>query len=627
MITNPDSKKNNVLFWIILFCIPLVLLLLLESGLRIFNYGDDLSLFKQAEGEKSDYMYLNRWVAKRYFTTQSIPDPTNDVFLREKPENGYRIFVLGGSTSAGWPYANNIMFSRILQKRLIDTFPNKYIEVINTSISAITSLTLADFTNDIMGYEPDLILIYAGHNEYYGALGVASTQSFGRIRWIKKLYLSFVRNKTFQLTRNFIQYIVTLFNSESVIDEQMSAPLMEQLVKDQTIEYDSDLYRRGKDQFEENLDEMIDDLTSSGIPVIISELVSNISDQAPFKSINTSPESSAALIYNQSKKLEWDGKYLEAKQLYFKAKDLDVLRFRASEEFNEIITNVAAQHNITVVPMKKLFEQNSEHELIGNSLMLDHLHPNIDGHFIIADAFYQVIKNKNLITAERDAGYQKASADYRKEWGYSILDSTYAIMKIKYLKSGWPFTEKERDSSSPQFPPNKIIEKIAFRIWKDRSYTSEDGHADLASFYESSGDFENAFNEYNSLTCLKPLNSTAYLKAADVSIKAGNMQRAFPYLMYSLKLEETAFAYKWIGLIHLNNNNYEEAILNLEIVYNLDIKDVELLYNLGLAYYQTGKNDLMKKMLNDLNGLEKNDAEVKWMVNNLTKLIQATEEM
>ena len=28
--------------------------------------------------------------------------------------------------------------------------------------------------------EPDAVLIYAGHNEYYGALGVGSTESLGR---------------------------------------------------------------------------------------------------------------------------------------------------------------------------------------------------------------------------------------------------------------------------------------------------------------------------------------------------------------------------------------------------------------------------------------------------------------
>jgi tetratricopeptide (TPR) repeat protein len=111
--------------------------------------------------------------------------------------------------------------------------------------------------------------------------------------------------------------------------------------------------------------------------------------------------------------------------------------------------------------------------------------------------------------------------------------------------------------------------------------------------------------------------------AADMSIKAGNMERALPFLEYSLKLEETAFAYKWIGLIHLHHHEYESAISNLEIVYNLEIEDVELFYNLGMAYFQQGKYDLSKKMLDELKAVETIDPQVKWMIDTLSKLIQS----
>jgi tetratricopeptide (TPR) repeat protein len=110
-----------------------------------------------------------------------------------------------------------------------------------------------------------------------------------------------------------------------------------------------------------------------------------------------------------------------------------------------------------------------------------------------------------------------------------------------------------------------------------------------------------------------------------VLIKAGKLPRALPFLEYSLKLEETAFAYKWIGLINLDKNKFDAAIQNLEIVYNLDIKDAELFYNLGIAYYKTGKNGMSKKMLSDLKSLKVNDPQVIWMINTLDKLVQKSE--
>jgi len=626
MSVNTDSKKNNILFWIILLILPFLLFTFVELGLRLFDYGDDLSLFKQATGDKSDYMYLNRWVAKRYFSNQGIPDPTNDVFLKSKPENGYRIFVLGGSTAAGWPYSNNIMFSRILQKRLSDAFPEKYIEVVNTSISAINSYTYMDFVDEILDYKPDLVLLYGGHNEYYGAFGVASTQTIGNMRWIKKLYLKFVHYKTFQLLKNIYFYLHSLISSGSESDQSTSSTLMEDLVNEQSIKYDSELYGQGLVQFEENLSDIFNATKSNGIPVIVSELVSNIRDQTPFKSIGRSQDESASVIYKQSRQYLSDEKYDEAKHGYYRAKDMDGLRFRASEDLNEIINKVESYDGVYIVPLKKYFEMKSENQLIGDNLMLDHLHPNIDGHFIIADAFFREINNNQLISNKIDAEDFIPSDDYRNDWGYSILDSIYAHMKVNHLKSGWPFKPNKRDRLSKENIPSDIVEKIAFRIWRDRSYTSEDGHADLASYFESQGKFENAFHEYNSLTCLKPLNITAYLKAADASIKAGNMKRALPFLEYSLKLEETAFAYKWIGLIQLNENNLDGAIRNLEIVYDLEIKDVELFYNLGLAYYQSGNYSKMNTMLSEIKKMNINDAQVKWMINTLENLMLKSEE-
>ena len=73
-------------------------------------------------------------IPKKYFQKDKVCKyvNANDLFLKEKPKNGYRIFVMGGSTAAGYPYGENLMFSRILNKSLSVTFPEKKIEVINT---------------------------------------------------------------------------------------------------------------------------------------------------------------------------------------------------------------------------------------------------------------------------------------------------------------------------------------------------------------------------------------------------------------------------------------------------------------------------------------------------------------
>ena len=71
----------------------------------------------------------------------------------------------------------------------------------------------------------------------------------------------------------------------------------------------------------------------------------------------------------------------------------------------------------------------------------------------------------------------------------------------------------------------------------------------------------------------------------------------------------------------------EIGIENLEIVYKLDVKDPELLYNLGLAYIQNNRYQLAKVMLKDLEGLEKTDSEINNMVSVLKKILDSSDKV
>ena len=250
-----DPKRKRI-FTLITICLPVVLLMLLELVLRMIQYGGNTSLFVTAAGDFTDYYICNRQVGRRFFMNQNtLPELSNDVFKKKKPENGYRIFVLGGSTTAGYPYGNNLMFPRILQKRLADAFPDTEIEVVNTAMVAINSYALTDFMDEILKKEPDAILIYAGHNEFYGALGVASTETMGKFSWLVKLYLNLKRYRTFVLMRNVIgslrKGIGKVVHDNADMDP--SATLMERLVAEQNIPYQSALYQAGRTQFTKNL--------------------------------------------------------------------------------------------------------------------------------------------------------------------------------------------------------------------------------------------------------------------------------------------------------------------------------------------------------------------------------------
>ncbi len=590
--------------------LPVLFFVVLEGGLRLANYGGNTELFIEAPGEYQRYYLCNPNVGRRYFFMQpTIPDPPQDLFLKQKPENGYRIFVLGGSTTAGYPYGHNLMFSRILQKRLADAFPDRYIEVVNTAMPAVNSYTLLDFMDEILAHEPDLLLIYAGHNEFYGALGVGSNESMGKFRAFVKFYLKLQRYKTFLFVRDVISGLVKrvhslLFGGNLV---NPSGTLMERMVAEQTIPLGSPLYELGRRQFAENLKDILNKARNAGVPVIVSELVSNIRDHPPFVSVayDTLPEAGA--VYRQAKQKEQQGKYEEARALYYRAKDLDALRFRATEDFNALIHEIAAAFGAPVVPMRTFFEAASPHGLIGNGLMLEHLHPNVNGYFLMADAFFETIKKHGFISDRWDTVNVPPASYYQQNWGMTPLDTLYANLRIRVLKGNWPFKPRwVKNTALLEYRPQTKAESLAVQIILDRRMTTERAHVELARYYERQGRFLEAFREYYALVYATPHNISPYIFAANMLIKAKQFDSALPLLYASMRVKETAFALKWIGQILLERGEIGQALPYLEKAYSATPQDPQLLYNLSGAYALQKRYEQAKMLLRQLESISPN---------------------
>src|SRR5574341_12014 len=159
------SGNKKVIFTIILLLLPVLLLAALELSLRLFDYGPNLELILVKEKAGQKYYALNPEVGKRYFSKGilAVPELYEETFAYHKPKNGYRIFCLGESTTASFPYELNARFHRLLHDRLITLFPDKTIEVINVGLSAVNSFTVREFAEELVDYEPDLFLLYLGH--------------------------------------------------------------------------------------------------------------------------------------------------------------------------------------------------------------------------------------------------------------------------------------------------------------------------------------------------------------------------------------------------------------------------------------------------------------------------------
>jgi tetratricopeptide (TPR) repeat protein len=253
--------------------------------------------------------------------------------------------------------------------------------------------------------------------------------------------------------------------------------------------------------------------------------------------------------------------------------------------------------------------------------MLEHLHPNIEGCFTMADAFYETMRSHRFITDTWNSSQLNTGVNYRKSWGYTPLDSVYADLRVRILKGGWPFQPKSATNTALlSFRQKTKVDSVALKVWQQKSYTLERAHFDLAVYYESQNDLRRAFNEYNALVCLTPYNVSPYIKAAEVLIKAGRLNQAFPILHQSLLLENTAYAQKWIGQILLNRNNINEALPFLERAYKMGQKDPQLLYNLSGAYAMSSQFDKARIRLDELYQINPNFPDAEYLRQQLDRI-------
>jgi lysophospholipase L1-like esterase len=575
-IIKASGKKPPKWFYAVLIAFPFVCVIILEIILRILNYGYNFDQWIDAgEGKYG----INQNIGRKYFTSGDFtPATCEDYFDIQKKENSFRVFVLGESSAEGFPYSPMGAFSRYIRKRLELTYPNTPIEVINIGMTGVNSYTLLDLIPGVLEQKPDLILIYTGHNEYYGALGVGSVQSYGSSRFLIRTMLYLNNFKITQLVRNSMNWISSLFVSE-VKDSDLSGTVMSKMAKDKYVLLNSDVYNAGIQQFEDNLADILRLIKNKNVPVILGKLASNLKDQKPFISANTPGYKNANQVYTEA----WDNlknnNIEKAKSLFRQAKDLDVLRFRAPEKINEVIDELGKKFNVTTVPIDSIFDSASPQGIVGDNLIVDHLHPNVKGYQLIGKAFYDSMEKLGYLPKNEKAkvSFIKQDSLTCANFVFSRLDSVIGNDNIIVLKKNWPYVNKSLVMSKfqPQdfadlFQPKNLIDSIA--MYKIEGMSWVDAHLLAAKSYLRKDDINNYMKHMNLLLYQYPV------------LKDFNTLITYFYNKNQLDLSD--YSAKRVGLIALYREKYDDAIKYLTKSYTLNPKDELTLYSLSLAYFK-----------------------------------------
>ena len=179
------SVSSRIVAFVLLLLVPCLLLVGFEISLRALNIGLNPKPFLTHPGDPRYWADNPDDFQKKYYAkTRPVGlSEFPNLFLRKKPAGLIRGIVIGESTAQGTPYRRNHAFPKMTEAIINNTSGAGTLEILNIAGSALSSFYVRDIVRWLPEYQPDFVVIYAGHNEYYGTLSVAS----GTPAWVQRL--------------------------------------------------------------------------------------------------------------------------------------------------------------------------------------------------------------------------------------------------------------------------------------------------------------------------------------------------------------------------------------------------------------------------------------------------------
>ncbi len=394
---------------------PVVFLLLLESILWLTGFGRPTGFLVEWRSDNSSYHITNEDFCLQFVPKELSRAPEQAV-LAPKGESTIRIFVLGGSAAAGDPDAA-FGFCRILETLLNERAGGRTFEVVNAAVTAMNSHVARVIARDCAHHSPDAFIVFMGNNEVIGPYGPHSLPSvlYGST-WIIRAVARARISRVGQLLTGLVRRGGTKkwLGMEAFLQQRvpLGSPVLE------------DCYGH----FQANLRDIVATARDAGAKVVLCTVPTNVRSCAPFgpqhrqglseeqsgqwqkhfdqgrklQKAKRFPEAMAefaaasqvddthaTLAYCMAQCADAMGHRDEATPLYHRARDLDALRFRADSRINAIIRDEASASDpraAVLLDLERTLEGHAERGLIGDDLMLDHVHLNFRANVLVAVA-------------------------------------------------------------------------------------------------------------------------------------------------------------------------------------------------------------------------------------------------
>ncbi len=406
--------------------IPTLLALILEGALRLVGYGYPTAFCLRQKGSVT-YIENDKFLFQFYSRKTNLrPNPF--ALSAAKPAEATRIVVLGESAAAGTPDpAYN--FGRILERMLRQQWPRRRCEVINAAMRGVNSHILLPAARDCCArLKPDLVVVYMGNNEAVGLY--APGPHSGRLTSLPRLLRALQWVRSTRLGELMDPLLLGLAR-EGMPPEKQD----DQFFREHFVAADDPRRNAVYNNFRLNLAGLCAAARHCRGGVILMTVPVNLQDFPPLGSMHRPGLSDPDLLrwqaaFDAGIEDETAGRHAEAisrylaaaaldghfAELHFRlarcraasgqldqarrefllARDWDALQFRADSRLNDVVRQTATRHPAGTVRLvdaeRALAEADAEeHQIPGDRLFNDHVHPSFDGDYLLAKTLFPAV--------------------------------------------------------------------------------------------------------------------------------------------------------------------------------------------------------------------------------------------
>lgn len=494
-------------------------------------------------------------------------------FPVRKAKRVTRIFCLGGSTTYGRPYDDKTAFSGWLREFLPAVDPGRQWEVINAGGISYASYRVVRLMERLVRHEPDLFIIYTGHNEFL------EKRTYDRLlstpEFVRDLASLASRLRLYSLLSDAINPVKDTLATEvdAVLDNSVGPD---------DYHRDDEMRDAVLAHFQTSLRRMTRIAQKSGAGIIFVTPASNIRDFSPFKAepgagldaaqiqqIGLLKQSIKEHLENQENKRAADlavqalaidsrdaellflkgrallalGKTDAARRDFIAARDEDIAPLRALTPVPGIVAKVAWETGNGLVDFAGMIEKLSPDGIPGKAHFLDHVHPTIEAHRLLGLAIIDEMIEMGAATPAPT--WDDAAISKIAERVEGSVDEAANAMALTNLSRVMTWAGKQEE---------------ALRLAKRATSTTTDHHA----LFQMTG----------------------------VLMRNGRYEDALPYSEKAARLmPEIAEVRKTYGLILAHIGRNAEALPELEAAARLDPAMPGIYYHLGIVLTALGEKD------------------------------------